>query len=579
MKLIFQLLESADERQQKRGLQDFCDFLENGLIIDEDERIKFYFSLSKLKKSPNILVRRWLYKTIGLLKARILLPYLKEQLKVYETDEENKAWIISTLYHLLEKAEAYQFIKTTNIDSKLFLAAGFFEPEFLPKDIKIISKIIDHNDSLQLRWFGLLYGNSIDKFQIDEKDLTDRLTRLNRHEDNVVAEYSVWALHKSNNGSFADSEFSPQEVDKCPPNVRRWLYRLIAKDIQTLSANFEVLESAAFNESDVSAREGLAIGVGKFGKNQTVKKLIIRWFEFEQNAVVRLQLLKSIADNAGGITEYQRILREEISNPFDRISRTIAEIGLINIKSSFVIQSEMEFEEKMKKILIVIATDLELDVMVSKFKEFNSPKLFPKGDMVFWDLGKLNNCEIFLVKSGMGTSGVQGSLITVTKSIEHLNPDYIIMLGIAYGLKEDKQNLTEILVSKQLQSYELSKVGPTDIIPRADKIPASVSLVSRFENCVAIWKGVKVHFGFIVSGDKLSNNESLVIALKKIFPEAIGAEMEGTGLQSISHRDKKDWILVKGICDWGYNKDDKYQKEAMENVVDFFIHTVRQVTF
>lgn len=31
--------------------------------------------------------------------------------------------------------------------------------------------------------------------------------------------------------------------------------------------------------------------------------------------------------------------------------------------------------------------------------------------------------------------------------------------------------------------------------------------------------------------------------------------MEGAGIASAATRNKVDWILIKGICDWGENKN------------------------
>ena len=199
--------------------------------------------------------------------------------------------------------------------------------------------------------------------------------------------------------------------------------------------------------------------------------------------------------------------------------------------------------------------------------------------MVFWNLGTIKNCDIYFVKSGMGSIGISGSHLTVHESIRLLNTDYIIMAGIAFGLKERKQNLTEILVSQLLQNYELARVTDESYSPRAAKVPPGLSLYNKIENAEFIWEGIKVHFGFIISGEKLCDSKILVERLIKIFPEAIGGEMEGTGLQAASDRAKKDWILIKGICDWGYEKDDDYQEKAMENVVDFLIHTFKEISF
>lgn len=55
--------------------------------------------------------------------------------------------------------------------------------------------------------------------------------------------------------------------------------------------------------------------------------------------------------------------------------------------------------------------------------------------------------------------------------------------------------------------------------------------------------------------------------------------MEGYGLYSAAVKRKKDWIVVKSICDWGMKKTDEHQKLAATNVAKFISHTIRQGGF
>lgn len=88
-----------------------------------------------------------------------------------------------------------------------------------------------------------------------------------------------------------------------------------------------------------------------------------------------------------------------------------------------------------------------------------------------------------------------------------------------------------------------------------------------------------MHFGLVLSGSTLSNSEIFVEALLHLHPEAIGAEMEGYGLYNAAIKRKRDWIVVKSICDWGMNKTDEYQIVAAENTAKFVAHTIGQGGF
>src|SRR5947209_13837156 len=128
-----------------------------------------------------------------------------------------------------------------------------------------------------------------------------------------------------------------------------------------------------------------------------------------------------------------------------------------------------------------------------------------------------------------------------------------------------------------MQKVDVGPDGQEVIKPRGDRPQVSTCLLDRFGASIFDWKGPKVHFGLILSGDKLINNKDYRDKLLGIESEAIGGEMEGTGVYAAAYRNKVDWILVKAICDWADgNKDDAYQQLAAENAARFILHVLEQ---
>lgn len=163
------------------------------------------------------------------------------------------------------------------------------------------------------------------------------------------------------------------------------------------------------------------------------------------------------------------------------------------------------------------------------------------------------------------------------------------MVGIAFGIDSSKQLIGDVLVSSQLMLYEPQRVGNKDEktirIPRGDKAHASPRLLRYFRNAELSWdeSKCKVRFGLILSGDKLVDNIEFRQQLCDLNPEAIGGEMEGSGLYVACHDKGIDWILVKSICDWAdgnkYENKDNQQKLAAENAASFVLHVLQQVPF
>ncbi len=234
-------------------------------------------------------------------------------------------------------------------------------------------------------------------------------------------------------------------------------------------------------------------------------------------------------------------------------------------------------------LLLVTATEVEAHAVLHIFElHGNRSKTCYVDDNTYFDLGTIGGARTFMVQSEMGMGGPAGATIVTYEGIKALSPSAVIMVGIAFGLMPEKQHLGDILVSRQLSGYELQKIeqganGEEIIKPRGDRVQSSPRLLSRLRASNLNWQGPKVHFGAILSGNTLANHKNFRNRLLSIEPEAIGGEMEGTGVYSAAHRTKVDWILIKAICDWADGqKDDAYQQQAAENAVRFILHVLQQ---
>jgi nucleoside phosphorylase len=73
-----------------------------------------------------------------------------------------------------------------------------------------------------------------------------------------------------------------------------------------------------------------------------------------------------------------------------------------------------------------------------------------------------------------------------------------------------------------------------------------------------------VKTGEVLTGDKLVDNRDFRAALLAEFPEAIGGEMEGAGVQAAAHRQGTEWLVAKAVCDHGANKGE--QKSVRQHI-------------
>jgi nucleoside phosphorylase len=236
-------------------------------------------------------------------------------------------------------------------------------------------------------------------------------------------------------------------------------------------------------------------------------------------------------------------------------------------------------------VLLVTVTEVEARAVFDAFTPSQEPKRIFIDKNTYYDLGVHGNARVLMAQSEMGSGGPAGTQATVQASIEALSPDSVVMVGIAFGVNSKKQKIGDILISRQLTSYDLQRVGMDKRgrqkrIPRGDRAHASVRLVDRFVSGRKDWKESEVRDGLILSGDKLVDNLEFLQQLLQFEPEAIGGEMEGAGLYAAAQRAEVDWLLVKAICDWADGNKSRNkkvrQKLAAQNAAQFVLHVIEQ---
>jgi nucleoside phosphorylase/tetratricopeptide (TPR) repeat protein len=234
-------------------------------------------------------------------------------------------------------------------------------------------------------------------------------------------------------------------------------------------------------------------------------------------------------------------------------------------------------------VLLVTATKIETRAAFQAFRDATSADSRPEaiGDKTYHDLGTVNDTRVWLVQSEQGAGGLGAAQQTVQKGIETLAPSAVVMVGIAFGVNPEKQQIGDILVASKLLLYEPQRVGAEVTIPRGTRADCSPRLLDRCRSAELYWDGAAVRFGLVLSGEKLVDNLVFRQELLKFEPEAIGGEMEGAGLYVACQDRHVDWILVKAICDWadGNKAADKdaRQATAARNAALFVLHTLQKV--
>src|SRR5262245_9663149 len=111
-------------------------------------------------------------------------------------------------------------------------------------------------------------------------------------------------------------------------------------------------------------------------------------------------------------------------------------------------------------ILIVTVTKVEAQAVLKLFSQAAGQPWTRQrlNNKTYYNLGRHGDAPVFMVQSEMGSATPGGSLPTVLRAIHDLQPQAVIMCGIAFGLRPGPQKLGDILVARQLANYEPQKI-------------------------------------------------------------------------------------------------------------------------
>ncbi|MBT1698377.1 hypothetical protein KK083_15920 [Fulvivirgaceae bacterium PWU4] len=199
-------------------------------------------------------------------------------------------------------------------------------------------------------------------------------------------------------------------------------------------------------------------------------------------------------------------------------------------------------------------------------------------------IGRLGYHLVAHVQSQMGSIQPNASLLTVSTAIDVIKPKAVIMVGVAFGINPDKQFKGDVLISRSVSYYEVARINEKqwDITQRGITPISGNLLYNSFVNIID-WgfyvtrkRKARPLAGDLLSGEKLIDNLDYRNFLRDKFPTAIGGEMEGSGLSSACiSKGLNEWIIIKGICDWGDGKKDKkFQPKAAAASMSLVFHAL-----
>jgi nucleoside phosphorylase len=346
------------------------------------------------------------------------------------------------------------------------------------------------------------------------------------------------------------------------------------------------LLTATQQNGQVSLYNNIILLSGRFNYNEGEKHrgtISTTDYSLERNRI-KETLIHLLDEYKGGENEVV-VEPRKVSTPIDKF------VPLQLQQPMKVYLQEKHFDQiqpliKRGLVLLVTATATESKALHQQMQPLpNETGLIEvKKNNATYYIGKFGNFAVVNVECGtMGTGSSMGSIVTTTNAINDFNPKFVLMVGIAFGINPEKQNIGDVLVSNALIPYEIQRLGKHEDIWRGTKPEAHNSLRNNFKN-IKDWEYTlpngevaQLDVCDVLTGEKLVDNIDFRNELTKTFPTALGGEMEGAGLYAACQDKNIPWILVKAICDFADGEKKNGKKEKQELAITVALDACLQV--
>ena len=182
--------------------------------------------------------------------------------------------------------------------------------------------------------------------------------------------------------------------------------------------------------------------------------------------------------------------------------------------------------------------------------------------------------------------------VRTTQCIQHLRPQFVLMVGIAGGIKEEV-DLGDVVVSNKILYYEYAKETSSGTEPRIEERSVDSLLLDRAMNCETNWHTLiqaeqpvdsrstevpRVHFGPIACGEKVIADDVRVSELKRLRPKLLAIEMESFGVVLAAAQAEviPRFIAVRGVSDYADDsKNDAWREYAADSAAAFTVGLLR----
>ncbi|KRO00227.1 5'-methylthioadenosine/adenosylhomocysteine nucleosidase [Companilactobacillus kimchiensis] len=198
------------------------------------------------------------------------------------------------------------------------------------------------------------------------------------------------------------------------------------------------------------------------------------------------------------------------------------------------------------KIGVIVPMEEEIKLMKESLTDITNDSVAGVGITV----GNYKNHEVYLAQSGIGK--VQAGM-TATIINDHYQPDLVVNTGSAGGIGEGL-HIGDVVISNKMAyhdvdatgfGYEVGQLPQQELYFNAD--PDYVDSIAA----AAKRTGLTSRVGLIVTGDQFVDAKEKIATIKKSFPDALAAEMEGAAVAQVCTQFQTPFVVIRSMSDVG----------------------------
>lgn len=234
-------IETGDPARTKKALQEICKHYRDGYHVHPNKLVGLEQSVVGLlyTQDSDEKVRRWALNTLARLgREPQCMEAVMHALKQYDHEPQTSAAAIAAIFRMSRKARA--ILQKLSFDEQMVTLAALqhvdvnkLDLSALPIDVETASP-----DLLKLALVIVGLDRAPENMLHPRHENSELVKALGGHHDNVVAQYTVWAITENPSLNLIDLGIDIKLVEDQPANVRAWIYRLIAMTAEDAEQNF-----------------------------------------------------------------------------------------------------------------------------------------------------------------------------------------------------------------------------------------------------------------------------------------------------------------------------------------------------